>query len=111
MTGSEFVVPLISAVAAILGYLITARVGKSGSREVALINELQEELVQERNERKKLEIRVDDLFTKVQILATYNTLWEIHSTQLEAQIIAGGGIPLARPPQLIRNITEVKKLD
>lgn len=106
MADTGLVVPLITAIAAVTGYLITARVGKSGSREVALINELQEELAKERDAREKLTARVDDLFNRIQILATVNTLWEIHSTHLEAQIISFGETPTPRPPALTRKPKE-----
>ena len=99
MSEAQITTAIIGAFAAI-GYYITARIGKTGSREINLINELQEQLKAEQDARRTLSIRVDELFTKVNALLTRDVLWEIHATRIEAQVVNLGGTPVSRPREL-----------
>ena len=99
MSEAQITAAIIGAFAA-FGYYITARIGKTGSREINLINELQEQLKAEQDARRTLSIRVDELFTKVNALLTRDVLWEIHSARVEAQVINLGGTPISRPMEL-----------
>ena len=99
MSEAQITAAIIGAFAA-FGYYITARIGKTGSREINLINELQEQLKAEQDARRTLSVRVDELFTKVNALMTRDVLWEIHSARVEAQVINLGGTPISRPMEL-----------
>ena len=91
---------LITGAFLIIGYFITARVGKTGSREINLINELQEQVKSEQDARRSLSARVDELFARVNSLMTRDVLWEIHATRIENQVTTLGGTPLPRPTEL-----------
>lgn len=99
MSEAQITAAIIGAFAA-FGYYITARIGKTGSREINLINELQEQLTAEQDARRTLSVRVDELFAKVNALLTRDVLWEIHSARIEAQVINLGGTPVSRPREL-----------
>ena len=94
---TQVLVTALTAIGTIIGVFLTARLGKSGSREINIINELQEEVKNSRERSDALEKRVEELFNKVQKFLTRDALWEIHANRLELQVVDLGGIPHPRP--------------
>ena len=95
---------LIVGILAVVGYYVTARIGKTGAREINLINELQEQLKSEQEERRSLGRRVDELYQQVNSLMTRDVLWGIHVARIEAQLVNLGGTPIPRPAELTAHI-------
>ena len=104
MAPSQLETAILGGIFMVIGYFVTARVTKSGSREVAIIERLESDLNEERSARKELDVRVERLFNQVQLLITRDTLWEIHSSRLENQIIASGDVPAPRPTMLTNKL-------
>lgn len=100
MNDQQILTAILSFAGIVIAAVVAARVGKAGTRENALIDQLQEDLKSERGEREKLAVRVDELFTKVQTLIVRESLWEMHATRVEAQVEALGGTPVMRPSAL-----------
>lgn len=92
-----YVVPAVLAV--IVAY-VGARTNRSGSRENALIDQLQEQLATERGEREKLSTKVDAMAVQLQSLVSRDGLWHVHAIRVEAQVTDLGGTPHQRPALL-----------
>ena len=93
-------IPVVVSLIALLGYWITTTWRPHGTRELALLQELQEEVGNERKKREALELKVDNVTSQVHGFQIRDVLWEIHSTRLEAQVIDLGDVPHDRPPEL-----------
>ena len=93
-------IPLVVSLIALIGYWITTTWRPNGARELALLQELQEEVGNERKKREALELKVDNVTSQVHGFQIRDVLWEIHSTRLEAQVIDLGAVPHDRPPEL-----------
>ena len=93
-------IPLVVSLIALIGYWITTTWRPNGARELALLQELQEEVGNERKKREALELKVDNVTSQVHGFQIRDVLWEIHSTRLEAQVIDLGAIPHDRPHEL-----------
>ena len=104
---------IIAGVLGIAGAWITARFGKKGERENLLIDQLQEQITTEREQRqtevKSLTDRLADLQADVDTLRrelnsarAREVQWEIHCTRLEVQVETLGGKPRERPLVLTR---------
>ena len=93
-------IPVVVSIIALLGYWITTTWRPNGTRELALLQELQEEVGNERKKREALELKVDNVTSQVHGFQIRDVLWEIHSTRLEAQVIDLGADPHDRPPEL-----------
>ena len=104
MTSEQIILAAIAFAGTIVAGLIAARVGKAGSRENALIDQLQEQLDREAEARRQLEERVTKMETeldrlrreRVQLAIIRDTAM-VHIDSLEVQVVNLGGIPLTRP--------------
>ena len=104
MTSEQIILGAIAFAGTIVAGLIAARVGKAGSRENALIDQLQEQVQLEAEARQRLEERVDKMdaelaslrMERVQLAIIRDTAMG-HIDSLEVQVVNLGGIPLTRP--------------
>ena len=104
MTSEQIILAAIAFAGTIVAGLIAARVGKAGSRENALIDQLQEQVQLEAEARQRLEDRVNKMeaelsslrMERVQLAIIRDTAM-VHIDSLEGQIVNLGGIPLTRP--------------
>ena len=104
MTSEQIILGVLAFAGTIVAGLIAARVGKAGSRENQLIDQLQEQVQLEAEARQRLEERVDKMdaelaalrMERVQLAIIRDTAM-VHIDSLEGQVVNLGGIPLARP--------------
>ena len=95
---------LAGIIGMVLSGWVVARVSKPGTRENAIIDQLQQDLGAERSEREKMSARLDsqqgqieNLATQVSRLLHRDLLWDFHATRVEGQVEQLGGTPYARP--------------
>ena len=104
MTSEQIILGALAFAGTIVAGLIAARVGKAGSRENQLIDQLQEQVQLEAEARQRLEERVDKMdaelaslrMERVQLAIIRDTAMG-HIDSLEGQVVNLGGIPLTRP--------------
>ena len=104
MTSEQIILGVLAFAGTIVAGLIAARVGKAGSRENQLIDQLQEQVQLEAEARQRLEKRVDQMAAELASLrmervqlAIIRDAAMVHIDSLEGQVVNLGGIPLARP--------------
>ena len=104
MTSEQIILAAIAFAGTIVAGLIAARVGKAGSRENALIDQLQEQVDREAEARRQLEERVNKMEAELsslrmerEQLAIIRDTAMVHIDNLEVQVVNLGGIPLTRP--------------
>lgn len=91
---------VIGGIITLTGYWVTSTLRPRGSRELAFLQELQEELKTEREKREVLEKKVEDIQAKLYQFQVRDALWEIHATRVEAQVLDLGAKPVDRPQEL-----------
>ena len=104
MTSEQIILGVLAFAGTIVAGLIAARVGKAGSRENQLIDQLQEQVDREAEARQRLEDRVNKMEVELsslrmerEQLAIIRDTAMVHIDSLEVQVVNLGGIPLARP--------------
>lgn len=102
---------LIVAALGVIGYFISNRVTKAGSRENALIDQLQEERKELRSQVEEIQKSlfvtqkdIQDLQAQVLQLKSRDMIWHFHTSALEVQVQKLGGTPIERPNTLKKEL-------
>ena len=97
MTLDSSVATIVIAVISLASGWLVSRTGKVGDREHKLIDQLQEELTNSKEERSKLSGRVDELSRAFNSFLAREAMYEYHVAQQDQKIRDLGGAPLPRP--------------
>lgn len=102
----SYLTPILVALMGGLTAFATARLGRKGDRENALIDQYQEDRRADRERIDVLALRVDTLERQLLRMLTRDAQWDIHATRVEAQVIALGEIPHERPEALREGVAD-----
>ena len=97
MTLDSSLATIVIAVISLASGWLVSRTGKAGDRENKLIDQLQEELTNSKEEQSKLSGRVDELSRAFNSFLAREAMYEYHITQQDQKIRDLGGAPLPRP--------------